>query len=561
MAMHGFRIDFAMNRGHVMIVDRKKGIYRDELDDIEMNMLCAESVPHLLPVDWFELDGKLTFRYALSGMKMLVHRLQQQPLTMSQYYSLLLSVTDALAECRDYMLRPEGCLLGDSFIFMGERFGDIRLPYIPLKTDVEEQAPGASELLSLAVRWTSYVDHIDGEGLKRIFQLLSASRWPLAELQKTLLDMLGDVKEQSSIPADIGSLPQEMESVNREFDVKTDTSQHSERSTVGGRAIAGGERAKAATLSSPASSEMQLKPVQTSSWSHSDSEIMENVDDEWEEENVSSKASKGKWLIYAVALLATACVWRFIYLPAPSMPGLLSSAGLTLMILAVSVYMGRRGSGLLSTVKDSEEDDGLFEPSTDMLRKKIFWEPNPIHKEGTTHSLGSYSVAGSVRPPKPEMSSESRQTGNIDRHHGNAEPVHSAVLSPAMTIAPTTVLEREDSGELNVPPDEHAAAPVLWLKRKWDGREETIELAGTEPFKIGRAAEGVHYSELAEGVSRVHLEIESKDDEHQAKDLGSRNGSLLNGKLMIPYKTYSLTQGDVIHLAGEKGPSYEINLR
>lgn len=555
--MHAFRIDFAMNRGHVMIVDRKKGIYRDELDDIEMNMLRAESVPHLLPIDWFELDGKLTFRYALSGMRMLVHRLQQQPLTMSQYYSLLLSVTDALAECRDYMLRPEGCLLGDQFIFMGERFGDIRLAYIPLKGDLEEDAQGASELLSLAVRWTSYVDDIDGEGLKRIFQLLSEIRWPLAELQKTLLDMLGEDKEQSSIPA-IGRLPQAKESVSPAFPAKPDCSRPPESIADDDMAAARGEAAKAASSGSAASPEMQWKPAQSNPWNKADKELAKNVDDEWEEEDAPTKSGKSKWTIYAVALIAIACVWRFIYLPVQSKPGLLSSAGLTLMIVAVSVYMSKRGSELFTSAKEAEDDEELFEPSTDMLRKKILWEPQPIHREGTTHSLGSYAVAESASPLGSSGSSDS----DISADHEHVGPVHSSVPSPAVAIAPTTLLEREESGELEAyRNDSGSGSPVLWLKRRWEGREEAIELPGKEAFKIGRAVDGVHYSELAEGVSRIHLEIERKDGEHQVKDLGSRNGSLLNGKLMVPYKAYSLTQGDVIHLAGEKGPCYEVNMR
>ena len=67
----------------------------------------------------------------------------------------------------------------------------------------------------------------------------------------------------------------------------------------------------------------------------------------------------------------------------------------------------------------------------------------------------------------------------------------------------------------------------------------------------------MNFEEQAGGVSRLHLEIEYLDGKHRAKDLGSRNGSLLNGQAMIAYKAYTLALGDVIHLAGLNGPSYE----
>ncbi len=199
--MQSFRIDFEMNQGHEMTIDRESGICRGELDEIELHMLHSEKIPYLLPVDWFELDGKVTFRYKLSGMKMLLHRLQQQPLTMEQYYTLILGVTDALFECKHYMLRPEGCLLDEQFIFTSERLHDIHLAYVPMKGGAEEQMIGAGDLLSLIVRFTSYIDKIDGEGLKRVLHHLTGKKWPLVELRATLLDLIGEVpsKPQNEI--------------------------------------------------------------------------------------------------------------------------------------------------------------------------------------------------------------------------------------------------------------------------------------------------------------------------------------------------------------------------
>ena len=175
--MHNYRIDFTMNHGHEMTLDKESGIERGELDDIELQMLQGQSIPHLLPIDWLELNGKVTFRYALNGFKMLYHRLQQSPITMQQYYMLILGIIDALDECKHYMLRPEGCMLNEHYIFVGEQLHDIRLAYVPMKESSNHL--WRSELLTLVATFTAYVDQIDGEGLKRVLVHLTGQKWPL----------------------------------------------------------------------------------------------------------------------------------------------------------------------------------------------------------------------------------------------------------------------------------------------------------------------------------------------------------------------------------------------
>ena len=68
----------------------------------------------------------------------------------------------------------------------------------------------------------------------------------------------------------------------------------------------------------------------------------------------------------------------------------------------------------------------------------------------------------------------------------------------------------------------------------------------------------MHYQEAAKGVSRVHLELEWSNGNVQVKDVGSRNGTYLNGQLMIAYKAYPLRAGDKLQLASLEGPVYEL---
>ncbi len=68
-------------------------------------------------------------------------------------------------------------------------------------------------------------------------------------------------------------------------------------------------------------------------------------------------------------------------------------------------------------------------------------------------------------------------------------------------------------------------------------------------FIIGRGPDDVDCAvTFPLGVSRVHIEIERREDGYYIQDLGSKNGSQLNGQLLSPYKPHRLKRGDLIHV-------------
>src|SRR5690606_14005983 len=77
-----------------------------------------------------------------------------------------------------------------------------------------------------------------------------------------------------------------------------------------------------------------------------------------------------------------------------------------------------------------------------------------------------------------------------------------------------------------------------------DGKVKTIVI-NNRNFLIGRNADSVHYTDEATGVSRIHAEIIRVDStSYGIKDLGSKNGTKLNGKTLVPYKVYALNEND-----------------
>ncbi|MEX1029510.1 MAG: DUF6382 domain-containing protein [Paenibacillaceae bacterium] len=79
------------------------------------------------------------------------------------------------------------------------------------------------------------------------------------------------------------------------------------------------------------------------------------------------------------------------------------------------------------------------------------------------------------------------------------------------------------------------------------GVEEVIHFH-EDRFIVGRNQAGVHYTDTTEGISRVHCEFVKFKDQLEIKDLGSLNGSYLNGEFLIPYKTYPFRFGDVLRI-------------
>lgn len=93
-----------------------------------------------------------------------------------------------------------------------------------------------------------------------------------------------------------------------------------------------------------------------------------------------------------------------------------------------------------------------------------------------------------------------------------------------------------------------SGSPKKWRLciKKPDG-EEIVEMA-EDRFLIGRSRSGVHYMDPSDGISRVHCEFVRSESGLEVKDLGSLNGTLLNGEPLIPFKAYPFGAGDRVEL-------------
>ena len=56
------------------------------------------------------------------------------------------------------------------------------------------------------------------------------------------------------------------------------------------------------------------------------------------------------------------------------------------------------------------------------------------------------------------------------------------------------------------------------------------------------------YRAVEKGVSRRHAKIVFDNDGLSIEDMGSVNGTFLNGERIVPYKAMTLSSGDVVQL-------------
>jgi hypothetical protein len=115
-------------------------------------------------------------------------------------------------------------------------------------------------------------------------------------------------------------------------------------------------------------------------------------------------------------------------------------------------------------------------------------------------------------------------------------PAHTVLLA---TPEATMLLTPESQAK-----DYQDCPRLIFVKQ---GIQEAIPLRKNH-FVIGRAGVEVDWVHEDAGVSRIHAEFCQDQGIYSVKDLGSRNGTLLNGVALVPYRMYPLNDGDTIKI-------------
>jgi hypothetical protein len=113
---------------------------------------------------------------------------------------------------------------------------------------------------------------------------------------------------------------------------------------------------------------------------------------------------------------------------------------------------------------------------------------------------------------------------------------------------------KRDTGRIQQPPPMHLQS---WISLNMLESGQILPLADRTEFTLGRSAEGQPivpdvdlspHDAYANGVSRLHALLKLIQDQIIIMDLGSSNGTYINGSQLPPYVETPVTHGDVICL-------------
>jgi hypothetical protein len=106
-------------------------------------------------------------------------------------------------------------------------------------------------------------------------------------------------------------------------------------------------------------------------------------------------------------------------------------------------------------------------------------------------------------------------------------------------------------------PEAPAIPANSWLSLHLMDSGKILPLASRNEFTLGRLSEGqpimpdidlTPYQAYASGVSRLHAVVKRDVNRVMVMDLGSSNGTYLNGRRLNPHTEESLNHGDIVAL-------------
>jgi hypothetical protein len=132
-----------------------------------------------------------------------------------------------------------------------------------------------------------------------------------------------------------------------------------------------------------------------------------------------------------------------------------------------------------------------------------------------------------------------------------AQLVDSTVSTHKIQTAETLRAAERQTDNIQAPP----VSLQSWISLHVIESGQILPLADRTEFTIGRTAEGqpivpdvdlTPYNAYANGVSRLHAALKLVKNQIVIVDLGSSNGTYLNGSRLPPYVEVPVAHGDVV---------------
>jgi hypothetical protein len=135
-----------------------------------------------------------------------------------------------------------------------------------------------------------------------------------------------------------------------------------------------------------------------------------------------------------------------------------------------------------------------------------------------------------------------------------------AQLDGVETLVTQAVTDEQIASELtrkSLRPEVESSPPNSWISLHLMDSGKILPLASRNEFTLGRLSEGqpimpdidlTPYQAYASGVSRLHSVVKRDGDRVLVMDLGSSNGTYVNGRRINPHVEEALNHGDILAL-------------
>jgi pSer/pThr/pTyr-binding forkhead associated (FHA) protein len=126
---------------------------------------------------------------------------------------------------------------------------------------------------------------------------------------------------------------------------------------------------------------------------------------------------------------------------------------------------------------------------------------------------------------------------------------------PTKSISKDKIREEAKTTRPTPPGPELSSGALIGLRVITTG--EIISLIGRDNFTLGRSIEGQailpdvdlsRFDAYDFGLSRMHAELRFDEGQTHIVDLESANGTIVNGKRILPNKAEQIEHGDIIQL-------------
>lgn len=396
-----------------MVLSRAGGLRSDELSKVEVSMISASRIPHLLPLHVHEVDLQVTLRYDMTDKKMLSHMLKSERIHMTEYYGLLLQVAEALEQSVLYMLQPGKYMLAEDYIFVDGSLqeGKLYFTYVPL-AEAEGWGTLNGRLKELVTRCMASVVELRGGGVQQLLLYTGSEEFTVNGFKKLLLKLLSGESgmlqstpaslREDKIPGPLRNQPEGSIPAGGKENILMKSVSHTQQAEVrqfpfSGRAEREAHESQATnssnTLQKPGRNEYSANGFPMLGGIRDKRSRMEDDDDiqipdflksrvslepiaselESAAEGGESATSSRKTYVALACLLGAAVVWRMVYMSSPSSGKLIICVILTLILAGIAAMSW---AGKLFAAKNTA-DSSSFEALPDFGSSELSVEPKP----------------------------------------------------------------------------------------------------------------------------------------------------------------------------------------